>query len=68
MTGVTGGGLPAEIWQATMARVVTGQTPKPLPMDLPGPSTTSGVLEDTGIVADGQIMDVLQNILGGLGN
>ncbi|WP_394154693.1 transglycosylase domain-containing protein [Loktanella salsilacus] len=68
MTGVTGGGLPAEIWQATMARVVTGETPKPLPMDVPGPSTTGGVLEDTGIVADGEIMDVLSNILGGLGN
>ncbi|UTH43802.1 transglycosylase domain-containing protein [Loktanella salsilacus] len=68
MTGVTGGGLPAEIWQATMSRVVTGETPKPLPMDIPGPSTTGGVLEDTGIVADGQIMDVLNNILGGLGN
>ncbi|SFK97895.1 penicillin-binding protein, 1A family [Loktanella salsilacus] len=68
MTGVTGGGLPAEIWQATMSHVVTGETPKPLPMDIPGPSTTGGVLEDTGIVADGQIMDVLNNILGGLGN
>ncbi len=68
MTGVTGGGLPAEIWQATMSRVVTGETPKPLPMDVPGPSTTGGVLEDTGIIADGQIMDVLNNILGGLGN
>lgn len=68
MTGVTGGGLPAEIWQATMSRVVTGETPKPLPMEIPGPSTTGGVLEDTGIVADGQIMDVLNNILGGLGN
>jgi 1A family penicillin-binding protein len=68
MTGVTGGGLPAEIWQATMSRVVAGETPKPLPMDIPGPSTTGGVLEDTGIVADGQIMDVLNNILGGLGN
>jgi len=51
-----------------MSRVVTGETPKPLPMDIPGPSTTGGVLEDTGIVADGQIMDVLNNILGGLGN
>ena len=68
MTGVTGGGLPAEIWQATMSRVVAGEVPKPLPMDLPGPSSRGGMLADSGIEADGQILDVLNNILNGLGN
>ncbi len=32
LTGVTGGGLPAEIWRATMSRVHQGDSPRPLPM------------------------------------
>src|SRR6056297_1417862 len=32
LTGVTGGGLPAEIWHETMVRVHEGVPPKPLPM------------------------------------
>ncbi len=32
LQGVTGGGLPAEIWRETMARVHRGMTPRPLPM------------------------------------
>ncbi len=35
LTGVTGGGLPAEIWQRTMAEVQNGIEPKPLPMIRP---------------------------------
>lgn len=35
LTGVTGGGLPAEIWQETMRRVVEGSSPRPLPMTEP---------------------------------
>jgi penicillin-binding protein, 1A family len=35
LTGVTGGGLPAEIWQRTMAQVQEGLEPKPLPMIRP---------------------------------
>lgn len=68
MSGVTGGGLPAEIWQATMSRVVAGEQPKPLPMDIPGPGTRGNTLQDPGITADSQIMNVLDNILNGLGN
>lgn len=37
LTGVTGGGLPAEIWQEVMTRVHQGLTPAPLPMDIPTP-------------------------------
>ena len=67
MSGVTGGGLPAEIWQATMAGVVAGQTPKPLPLDMPAASSRGGMLADTGgITADRQILNVLDNILNGL--
>ncbi|WP_170474268.1 transglycosylase domain-containing protein [Ruegeria arenilitoris] len=32
LSGVTGGGLPAEIWKETMLRVTEGMTPTPLPM------------------------------------
>lgn len=35
LTGVTGSGLPAEIWHETMKRVYEGQTPRPLPMMRP---------------------------------
>jgi penicillin-binding protein 1A len=35
LTGVTGGGLPAEIWRETMLRVHEGMPPRPLPMDMP---------------------------------
>jgi penicillin-binding protein 1A len=35
LTGVTGGGLPAEIWHEVMTRVEDGLPPKPLPMITP---------------------------------
>lgn len=35
LTGVTGSGLPAEIWHETMRRVLEGLTPTPLPMTEP---------------------------------
>ena len=41
LTGVTGGGLPAEIWHEVMTRIHEGAAPLPLPMvrpeDLPAP-------------------------------
>ena len=37
LTGVTGGGLPAEIWRETMVRVHEGLPPRPLPMLRPKP-------------------------------
>ncbi|MEM9247332.1 MAG: transglycosylase domain-containing protein [Pseudomonadota bacterium] len=38
LSGVTGGGLPAEIWHETMLRVHEGLEVRPLPMDQPRPS------------------------------
>ena len=35
LTGVTGSGLPAEIWREVMSRVHEGQPPKALPMVIP---------------------------------
>ncbi len=40
MTGVTGGGLPAEIWHEVMVRINEGLEAKPLPKEVP-PSTFS---------------------------
>ncbi|MEM8580502.1 MAG: transglycosylase domain-containing protein [Pseudomonadota bacterium] len=37
LTGVTGGGLPAEIWRETMLRVHEGDPLRTLPMSLPEP-------------------------------
>ncbi len=37
LTGVTGGGLPAEIWRETMERVHEGLPARPLPMAVPPP-------------------------------
>lgn len=39
LTGVTGGGLPAEIWHEVMKRVHQGRTPRPLNSITPEPPT-----------------------------
>lgn len=46
LTGVTGGGLPAEIWRETMARVHEDLTPRPLPMQ--GPQADGRAYADGG--------------------
>ncbi|PLL11930.1 glycosyl transferase [Tabrizicola sp. TH137] len=52
LTGVTGGGLPAEIWHEVMVRVHEGVAPKPLPMDIPEPrSPPQPQYQDPGQVA-----------------
>jgi 1A family penicillin-binding protein len=42
LTGVTGGGLPAEVWHEVMMRVHDGVPPTPLPMDVPSAAPPSG--------------------------
>ena len=51
LTGVTGGGLPAEIWHEVMVRINKGVDPKPLITEIPestyvpvDPSTTEGAV------------------------
>ncbi|HOZ32343.1 MAG TPA: transglycosylase domain-containing protein [Tabrizicola sp.] len=51
LTGVTGGGLPAEIWHEVMVRINEGVDPKPLITEIPestyvpvDPSTTEGAV------------------------
>lgn len=64
LTGVTGGGLPATIWRETMIRVLSGKQPTPLPMSIPVAPVNTGILEsDGGVIADGAIIDLLENII-----
>jgi penicillin-binding protein 1A len=41
LTGVTGGGLPAEIWHEVMVRVHQGLPATPLPMRRPAPAAVA---------------------------
>jgi 1A family penicillin-binding protein len=77
LTGVTGGGLPAEIWHETMVRVHEGLPVNPLPMRDPPPPTHVAQTQPQGGVPQGHggqpagnaadqiIMDVLNAIFGG---
>ncbi|MBZ0123589.1 MAG: PBP1A family penicillin-binding protein, partial [Roseovarius sp.] len=48
LSGVTGGGLPAEIWRETMTRVYEGLSPRPLPMLRPAERQQPTDLDGTG--------------------
>ncbi|MEM7520957.1 MAG: penicillin-binding transpeptidase domain-containing protein, partial [Pseudomonadota bacterium] len=79
LTGVTGGGLPTDIWRETMLRVHEGLPLRPLPMTSPGPQSGRGGTdaqtggsrrtgssnggENTGTIID----QVLRDIFGGSG-
>lgn len=78
LTGVTGGGLPAEIWRETMERVHRGLSPRPLPMiepqrpalepprnDTPVQPVPQSVPEDRGSGLDDTIRGILGSIFGG---
>ncbi len=68
LSGVTGGGLPAEIWKETMLRVTEGMTPTPLPMLVPDPPARTAQPQQqrrknqTGL--DRAINNLLNNIFG----
>ncbi|WP_171236337.1 transglycosylase domain-containing protein [Ruegeria sp. HKCCA6837] len=67
LSGVTGGGLPAEIWKETMLRVTEGMTPTPLPMMAPEPPVQVAQPQPRrrqgGFAED--INNLLRNIFGG---
>lgn len=62
LTGVTGGGLPADIWRETMTRVTAGWQPTALPATPPLGPSGAGTISDQGIVAPAEIQNVLENI------
>ena len=67
LTGVTGSGLPAEIWHETMARVHEGLTPRPLPAMVPvGAPQSRDEIPAGGEVGSG-IEQILRDIFGGGG-
>lgn len=53
LSGVTGGGLPAEIWHEVMARAHEGAAPAPLPIILPEPREQD--IDDTELSIEDQI-------------
>ena len=65
LTGVTGGGLPAEIFHQTMIRVTEGMEPRPLPLLEPTRSTqnTPAQKEPRGGIGKA-VDDVLRDIFG----
>ncbi len=56
LKGVTGGGLPADIWKEVMVRVHDGLPPKPLPMLIPEPKSPPGgsYAPSPNVMQDGQ--------------
>lgn len=71
LTGVTGGGLPAEIWRETMVRVHDGIPPKALPMirpakpePAPQPPAPAPRQQRRDPVAENVLQQVLRELLG----
>jgi penicillin-binding protein 1A len=70
LTGVTGGGLPAEIWRETMERVHEGVPARPLPMLRPAAAASPAQQGQAPAPAAGpeNFMDqLIRDVLGGLG-
>lgn len=70
LTGVTGGGLPAEIWSEVMRRISEGRTPKPLKSATPRASQVvlGPDLRDRGSSADDSVIEaIFRDVLRGLG-
>ena len=69
LKGVTGGGLPAEIWRETMVRIEEGLPITPLPMVAPErPQVVARGPDPVGVVQDvgSTVQSVVQNVLNGL--
>jgi membrane peptidoglycan carboxypeptidase len=63
LKGVTGGGLPADIWRETMQRVHIGVPIKPLPMQ--APKQPQQVAQPTNVVPDNSSnnRNIIENLL-----
>jgi len=68
LSGVTGGGLPAEIWRQTMEGIHADLPPRPLPMIDPiaeaRPAPSAGETERRPDLAEQILMEVLGGLLG----
>jgi len=67
LKGVTGSGLPAEVWHETMLRVHEGLPPRGLPMIVPEPRSVpmAGRTQPRQEVSDNVLLEVLNSIFGG---
>ncbi len=66
LTGVTGGGLPAEIWKETILRITEGMQPRSLPMREPIAPTRTAPPQKTPRSGIGRAVDnVLRDLFGG---
>jgi penicillin-binding protein 1A len=72
LTGVTGGGLPAEIWHEVMVRANEGLPARPLPMRVPSPRTQPDVAPSAPLtreMTEEEInQQIINEVLGTLGN
>ncbi|PZQ52257.1 MAG: glycosyl transferase [Rhodovulum sulfidophilum] len=69
LKGVSGGGLPAEIWRETMLRVEDGLPVRPLPEVVPSPPAVAVALPSPSEVVENvgdAVQSVFRNVLGGL--
>jgi penicillin-binding protein 1A len=67
LTGVTGGGLPAEIWQVMMARLHEGLTPAPLKTVMPAPQVVLRPDESGGRPGGGSLVDeIFRDVVEGM--
>lgn len=70
LTGVTGSGLPAEIWHETMIRVHEGLEPTPLPAFVPNPKSPNETSKsrkkiNPGAIIEDTVNSILKDIFGG---
>ncbi len=65
LTGVTGAGLPSDIWREVMLRVHDGVPPRPLPMLEPGAGRAGDVVFTPDGTGGSMIEDLLRGIFGG---
>jgi membrane peptidoglycan carboxypeptidase len=71
LKGVTGGGLPAEIWRETMVRIEEGLPTRPLPLVAPerpqvvarGPDPV-GAVQDVGATVQSAVRNMLNGLFG----
>jgi membrane peptidoglycan carboxypeptidase len=68
LTGVTGGGLPAEIWREVMVRAEEGQPISALPGRTPAPPAVAAAPRPGNPVAgvETAVRTVVQNVINGL--
>lgn len=67
LTGVTGGGLPADIWREVMVRVEDGLAPQPLPVWTPEPRVAAAPQARNPVAGvETAVREVVQNVINGL--